>query len=109
MFRNFPENFRSRSPKVRSPGQVNGPHLRKAFQSRHGHSGGEKYLKLSGFGLLPSTCRLFISDIFYIGDLRSGQLCDLPFISQWGGGTQMPQTLISSVQIVQNHAQLGYC
>ena len=30
------------------------------------------------------TCSLFISDIFYIGDLRSGQLCELPFISQWG-------------------------
>ena len=64
MFRNFPENFRSRSPKVRSPGQVKWPHLRKTFQSRHGHSGGEKDLKVSGFGLLPSTCSLFISDIF---------------------------------------------
>ena len=89
MFRNFPENFRSRSPKVRSPGQIKcteklklTPPLKKKFQSRHGHSGGEKVLKLSGFGLLPSTCSLFISDIFYIGDLRSGQLYDLPFISQ---------------------------
>ena len=41
-------------------------------------------MKLSGFGLLPSTCSMFISDIFYIGDLRSGELYDLPFISQWG-------------------------
>ena len=29
MFRNFPENFMSKSPKVRSPGQVKGTHLRK--------------------------------------------------------------------------------
>ena len=42
------------------------------------------------------------------GDLRSGQFRDLPIISQWGK-TQMPQILIRSVQIVQNHAQLGYC
>ena len=45
---------------------------------------------------------------FYIGDLRSGQFHDLPIISQWGK-TQMPQILIRSVQIVQNHAQLGQC
>ena len=36
LFHNFSENFRSRSPKVRSPGQVKWPHLRKTFQSRHG-------------------------------------------------------------------------
>ena len=31
-------------------------------------------------GLIPTTC---ISRIFRIGDLRSGQFCDLPIISQW--------------------------
>ena len=45
---------------------------------------------------------------FYIGDLRSGQFRDLPIISQWGK-TQMPQILIRSAQLVQNHAQFGYC
>ena len=54
---------------------------------------------------VPTT---FISRIFYIGDPRSGQFHDLPIISQ-GGKTQIPQILIRSVQIVQNHAQLGYC
>ena len=34
LFRNFPENFRSRSPKVRSPGQVKCPHLRKKHNNR---------------------------------------------------------------------------
>ena len=57
--------------------------------------------------MLPSTYNLHISDFFYIGDLRSGQFRDLPIISQWGK-IQMPQKLIRSVQIVQNHAQLGY-
>ena len=45
---------------------------------------------------------------FYIGDLRSGQFRDLPIISQWGK-TKIPQIRIRSVQIVENHAQLGYC
>ena len=60
-FRNFLDNFRAKSPKVRSPGQVKWPHLRKNSQSRHGHSGWEKYLKPSGFGILPSTYNLYIS------------------------------------------------
>ena len=110
MFRNFPENFRSRSPKVRSPGQVKGPHLRKKLSNDDTATVVER--KIWNFQDLvyyqvPAAClsRIF----FYIGDQRPGQLCDLPFISQWGGGeTQMPQTLIRSVQIVQNHAQLGY-
>ena len=27
--------------------------------------------------------KTYISDFFYIGDLRSGHFCDLPIISQW--------------------------
>ena len=77
------------------------PTSEKTFPSRHGHSGGEKVLKLSGFGLLPSTCSLFISDIFYIGDLRSGQLCDLPFISQWGINSNASNTY----QICSNRSE----
>ena len=53
------------------------PRLRKTLQSRHGHSGGEKDLKLSGFGILPSTyIQLKYLGFFYIGDLRSGQYGD---------------------------------
>ena len=51
---------------------------------------------------------VYLGFFLYIGDLRSDQFRDLPIISQWGE-TQMPQTLTRSVQIVQNHAELGYC
>ena len=65
-------------------------------------------LKLSGFGILPSTYNLYTSDFFFCtGDLRSGQFRDLPIISQWGKN-QMAQILIRYVQIDQNHVQLGY-
>ena len=40
------------------------PHLRKTFQSRHGHSGEVKDLKLSWFGV-PTTCISRCSDFFY--------------------------------------------
>ena len=53
------------SGQVRSPGQVKWPHLRKTFKLRHGHSSGDKDLKLSGFGILPSTYNLYISDFQY--------------------------------------------
>ena len=49
------------------------PPKKKTFQSRHGHSGEEPDLKLSGFGILPSTYNLYISDFFNTGDLRSGK------------------------------------
>ena len=53
------------SGQVRSPGQVKWPHLRKTFKLRHGHSSGDKDLKLSGFGILPSTYNLYISEFLY--------------------------------------------
>ena len=45
-------------------GQVTPP-PKKTLQSRYGHSGWEKYLKLSRFGILPSTYNLLISDFLY--------------------------------------------
>ena len=87
--------------------KVKWPNLQQILQLCYGHSARDKYLKLSGFDILPSTYNLYISD-FVIGDLRSGQFRDLPIISQWGK-TQVPQILIISVQIIQKHAQLGYC
>ena len=47
-FPTFPENFRPRSPQVRSPGQSKWPNLQKTLGSSHGHSGWQKVLKLSG-------------------------------------------------------------
>ena len=41
-------------------------------------------MKLSGFGILPSTYNFYISDFLYIRDLRSGHFRDLSIISQWG-------------------------
>ena len=107
LFRNFPENL--------GPG-----HRRSGHQVRSSDTTSEKCYhrvtatvverKIWNFQDLVyyqglTTC---ISWIFYIGDLRSGQYRDLPIISQWEK-TQMPQILIRSVQIVQNHAQLGFC
>ena len=81
LFRNFSENFRSRSPKVRSPGQVKWPHLRNTSQSRHGHSDWEKDLKLSGYRYTTKYLQLVYVGFFYIGDLSSGQFRNLPIMS----------------------------
>ena len=59
--------------------QVTKPPKKKTFQSRHGHSGGDTDLKLSGFSILPSRyLQLVYLGFFYIGDLSSGQFRDLP-------------------------------
>ena len=83
---------------------------KKKFQSRHGHSGWEKYLKLSEFGIgtyyQVHTYNLCISD-FEIVSKRSGQFRDLPIISQLGKA-QIPQIVMRYVQIVRKHAQLRY-
>ena len=96
----------SRSPQVRSPGQVKWPNLQQILQWRYGHSGGDKNLKLSGFYILPSTYNLYVSDFLHRWPKVRPILW--PPLSQWGK-TQVPQILIRSVQIVQKHAQLGYC
>ena len=44
----------------------------------------EKDLKLLGFGIIPSTyLQLVYLGFFSIGDLRSGQFCDLPLWVNW--------------------------
>ena len=40
-------------------------------------------MKLSEYDELISAYKTYLSDFFYIGDLRSGHFCDLPIISQW--------------------------
>ena len=82
---NFPENFRPRSPKIRSPGQVKWPHLRKKITigSR------PQWLRerFEAFRIWYTTKYLqivYLGFLFYIGDLRSGQFRYLPIISQWG-------------------------
>ena len=101
LFRNFPDNFRFRLPKVRSPGQVKWPHLRKKITT----ASRPQWFQDLVYYQVPTTC---ISRIFYIGDLRSGQFRDLPIISR-RGKTKTPQIRIRFVQIVENHAQSGYC
>ena len=56
IFRTFCESFDSRSPKVRSPGQVKGPILKQnlAIVSRPQCSGTETDLKHLGIGIPPS-------------------------------------------------------
>ena len=104
LFRNFPENFSSRSPKFRSPDQVKWPHLRKKKKSNRVPATLVER-KIWNFQDLVQyqvgTCYLCISD-FYIGDLRSGQFRDIPIISQWGK-TQMPQ--LGTYQVCSNRSE----
>ena len=103
LFRNFPEIF---GPGHQRSGQVTSPPKNLTIASR------PQWLRerFDTFRIWYTTKYLQLVDLgfFYIGDLRSGQFRDLPIISQWEK-TQMPQILIRSVQIVHNHAQLGYC
>ena len=50
-----------------------------------------------------------MSQIFDIGDLRSGYFDDLPIISQWGNIEIVPirRICISSAQVFQEHAPLA--
>ena len=93
LFCAFCENFDFRPPQVRSS-YTTFNKLRNRVTATG--SGGEKDLKLSEFGILPTTCISRISFIM-IGDLRSGHFCDLAIISQWRK-TQMSEILIRSVQ-----------
>ena len=40
-------------------------------------------MKLSEYDKVIGTYKMYISDFFYIDDLRSGHFRDLPIISQW--------------------------
>ena len=109
LFLNFPENFRPRSPKIRSPGQVKWPHLRKKNYNRVTATVVER--KIWSFQDLvyyqvPTNCIPRISFLYRWPKVRS---ISLPPHYKSMGKTQMPQILIRSVQIAQNYAQLGYC
>ena len=65
MFRNFCENFNSRSCKVRSPGQVKWPNYKITFQPRHGNNGSGKVMKLSEYDKVINAYKTYISDFWY--------------------------------------------
>ena len=69
----------------------------KKIQYCHGHSGREKNLKLSEFGILLNTYSLYISDFLYTSDLRLGQFRDLLIISQWGKNSNASNTNLSNM------------
>ena len=62
----FPENFRPRSPKVRSPGHVKWPHLRKSLNACHSYIHWPVALKQSGFDIRNSIYTTFISEFGYL-------------------------------------------
>ena len=85
------------------------PTSEKSFQSRHGHSGGEKIWNFQDLAYyqVPAACLSRIFFLYRWPKVRS--IVWPPLYKSMGKKTQMPQTLVRSVQIVQNHAQLGYC
>ena len=104
LFRTFGENFDSMSPQVWSPGQVTWPNLQQTMRSCHCYSGGEKDVNLSWFGT-PITYE-FMSVLYHWPWVRS---FSWPYIISQSGKLKYLQILIRSVQIVQDHTQLGYC
>ena len=103
MFRNFPENFRSRSPKVRSPGQIKWPPPpKKSFPIASRPEWWRESFETFRIWFTTKYLQLvYLGYFFYIGDLRSGQLCDLPFISQWGINSNASNTY----QICSNRSE----
>ena len=85
LFCNFPENLRSRLPKVRSPGHVRWPHPRKkinrltATVREHQRGGGEgpgppRDLKNTTFqGFLPLNYVIFIFEACFLSFLLCGR------------------------------------
>ena len=80
LFRIVSENFSPRSSKVRSPVEVKWPNLRKV-QTRVLATRVDRSLWNFQQLLRLTRCTQCISRIFVIGDLRSGQFCDLPIIT----------------------------
>ena len=70
----------------RGPGLITWPNLRKSLKSRQSHNFRTINFELTDVckGMDPYKATIFISRIFRIGDLRSGQFCDLPIMSQNG-------------------------
>ena len=92
------------SPQVWSPGQVTWPNLQQIMRSCHCYSGGEKDVNLSWFGT-PITYK-FMSVLYHWPWVRS---FSWPYIISQSGKLKYLQIHIRSVQIVQDHTQLGYC
>ena len=69
-----------RSLKVRSPGHVKWPHLRISLNARHSYT--DWPIVCRNIERLITISIQFISRNFNIGDLRSGQFCDLSITSQ---------------------------
>ena len=83
-FRTLPENFSPRSYQVRSPGQVKWPYLKKYLGFRRYYSFWDINMKLSEVDKGISTYKMYVSDFFYFGDLRSGRFWDFIIIRQFG-------------------------
>ena len=79
---NLCKNFNSRSPKVRSPGQVKVKNRFLTLRLRSGHTRYRIGFKPSAFHKVIDTYNFCISD-FDICHQRSGQFRDLTIISQW--------------------------
>ena len=65
LFRTLNENFRPRSLKVRSPGHVKWPHLRKTLNVRHSYTEWLITLKLSAIDIRTSIYETYISEFRY--------------------------------------------
>ena len=65
LFRTLCENFGPRSLKVRSPGHVKCPHLRKTLNVRHSYTEWPITLKLSAMDIRTSIYETYISEFWY--------------------------------------------
>ena len=85
LFHTLCENFRPRSLKVRLPGYVKWLHLRKTLNARHRFIATLNDRSPRNFQrLIAATVSIKRSSRnIEIGDLRSGQFCDVSIISQW--------------------------
>ena len=59
------KNYRPRSPKVRSPGQVKWPHLMKSLNARQRYTDWTIALKLSAIDIHTSIYETYISEFWY--------------------------------------------
>ena len=65
-FRTCCENFRPRPFKVRSPGHVKWPYLRKSSKARYSYTDWTITLKLSAIDMSNSMYKMYISDFWYL-------------------------------------------
>ena len=82
-FRIMPENFVSRSSRVRSPGQVKWRYLQRSLWCYSSYSCWSINMKLSADIIRPSVATKRTSSTSYFSYMRWGQFCSLPIIRQW--------------------------